>query len=352
MTESENRTALVIGATGGIGGETAKALIRAGWRVRAATRNPERARRDFAALGPIEWCHGDAMREADIVAAATGVRLIVHAANPPGYRNWRGLALPMLKSAIAAAKASGARLVLIGTVYNFGPDAGSLLDERSPQHPLTRKGRIRVEMEEMLQAAAREGVRSLVVRAGDFFGPEAPSAWFNTAMVQRGKPVRFVVYPGRHNVGHAFAYLPDLALAVTRLAEIEARLGHFEVVHFAGHWLERGVEIAEAIRRVAGKPRAPILPFPAALLYLAAPFSTLFREMIEMRYLWRVPLRLDNRKLEALIGPEPHTPLDDAVRASLEGLGCLHDDGDAPARAARRKSTSAFSAARLWRRLG
>jgi nucleoside-diphosphate-sugar epimerase len=323
MTQIETRTALVIGATGGIGGETAKALIRAGWRVRAATRDPERARRDFAALGPVEWRAGDAMREADIVAAAAGARLIVHAANPPGYRDWRGLALPMLKSAIAAAKASGARLVVIGTVYNFGPDAGALLDERSPQHPLTRKGRIRVEMEEMLKQAVADGVRSLVVRAGDFFGPHAPSSWFNSAMVQRGKPVRFVLYPGRHDVGHAFAYLPDFALAIARLAAIEAQLGNFEIVHFGGHWLERGAEIAEAIRRVAQKPRAPILPFPAALLYLAAPFSTLMREMIEMRYLWRVPLRLDNRKLESLIGPEPHTPLDDAVRASLEGLGCL-----------------------------
>jgi nucleoside-diphosphate-sugar epimerase len=323
MTQVEDRTALVIGATGGIGGETAKALIRDGWRVRAATRDPERARRDFAALGPVAWIAGDAMRDVDVVAAAKGVRLIVHAANPPGYRNWRGLALPMLKNAIAAAKASGARLVAIGTVYNFGPDAGPVVDERAPQHPLTRKGKIRVEMEEMLQAAATEGVRSLVVRAGDFFGPEAPSAWFNTAMVQKGKPVRFVIYPGRRDVGHAFAYLPDLARTIVRLAAIEARLPAFEIVHFAGHWLARGADIADAIRCVAGRPGAPILPFPSLLLYLAAPFSTTFREMIEMRYLWREPLRLDNRKLEALIGPEPHTPLDDAVRASLEGLGCL-----------------------------
>jgi nucleoside-diphosphate-sugar epimerase len=323
MTTIEKRTALVIGATGGIGGETAKALMKAGWRVRATARDLERARRDFAGLGPVDWVAGDALRASDIVAAADGVQLIVHAANPPGYRNWRGLALPMLASAIAAAKASGARLVLTGTVYNFGPDAGAVVDEQAPQHPLTRKGKIRVEMEEMLRTAAKEGVRSLVVRAGDFFGPEAPQAWFNTAMVQKGKPVRFVLYPGRRDIGHAFAYLPDLAQAIVRLAAIEARLPAFDIVHFGGHWLERGGQIAQSIRRVAGKPAAPILPFPSLLLYLAAPFSTLFREMIEMRYLWRVPLRLDNRKLESLIGPEPHTPLDDAVRGSLDRLGCL-----------------------------
>jgi nucleoside-diphosphate-sugar epimerase len=137
--------------------------------------------------------------------------------------------------------------------------------------------------------------------------------------------VRFVIYPGRRDVGHAFAYLPDLAETIARLADIEARLAPVEAVHFAGHWLERGVEMAQAIRRVAGVPRAPILPFPAALLYLAAPFSTTLRETIEMRYLWREPLRLDNRKLQALIGGEPHTPLDDAVRTSLAALGCLSD---------------------------
>jgi nucleoside-diphosphate-sugar epimerase len=42
-----------------------------------------------------------------------------------------------------------------------------------------------------------------------------------------------------------------------------------------------------------------------------------------MRYLWRHPLRLDNRRLVAVLGAEPHTPLDEAVERTLEGLGCL-----------------------------
>ncbi len=323
MTATHIPTALVIGATGGIGGETAKALIAAGWRVRALTRDVARARRDFAWLGPVEWVGGDAMRAAEVIAAAEGARLLLHAANPPAYRNWQGLALPMLESSIAAARAVGARLVLPGTVYNFGPDAGPVVDERSPQHPLTRKGRIRVAMEERLAQAAGNGLRSLAVRAGDYFGGHAPSSWFSNVMVRPGKPVRFILYPGRREVGHSFAYLPDLAQAIVRLAAIEARLAPFEVVHFTGHWLPRGDAIAEAIRRAAGDPHAPILPFPLALLYLAAPFSETFRETIEMRYLWREPLRLANGKLEALIGPEPRTPLDEAVRQSLVALRCL-----------------------------
>ena len=322
-SERLDPTALVIGATGGIGSETAKALLRRGWRVRALTRDKARAEREFARLGTVQWIAGDAMRESDVVAAARGASLIIHAANPPGYRDWRGLALPMLRNTIAVARLTGARVVLPGNVYNFGPDAGEVLSEAAPQHPATRKGRVRVEMEALLAAAAVDGVRSLVVRAGDYFGPHGPSSWFGNIMVRPGRPVRFVFYPGRRGIGHSFAYLPDLAEAMARLAEIEATLAPVDVVHFAGHWLARGEQIVEAIRRVAGVPQAPILPFPAALLYLAAPFNKTLREAIEMRYLWRIPLRLDNRKLISLIGAEPHTPLDEAVRASLAALRCM-----------------------------
>jgi nucleoside-diphosphate-sugar epimerase len=49
----------------------------------------------------------------------------------------------------------------------------------------------------------------------------------------------------------------------------------------------------------------------------------MLREIWRMRYLWREPLRLDNTKLVALIGPEPHTPIDQALRATLEDLGCM-----------------------------
>jgi nucleoside-diphosphate-sugar epimerase len=49
----------------------------------------------------------------------------------------------------------------------------------------------------------------------------------------------------------------------------------------------------------------------------------LFAEMKEMRYLWQQPLRMRNTRLLSVLGREPHTPLDEAVRATLAGLGCI-----------------------------
>jgi nucleoside-diphosphate-sugar epimerase len=44
-----------------------------------------------------------------------------------------------------------------------------------------------------------------------------------------------------------------------------------------------------------------------------------------MRYLWRQSVRLDNSKLVNFLGAEPHTPLDEAVQMTLEGLGCINN---------------------------
>ncbi len=317
-----NRTALVIGATGGIGAELTLSLLKRGWRVRALHRNASESARRFAWIGPVDWAQGDAMNPLAVIAASEGAQLIVHATNPPGYRNWRGLALPMLDNTIAAGEASGARILFPGTVYNFGPDAFPLVGEGAPQNPRTRKGAIRVEMERRLRDATRRGARVLIVRAGDFFGPHAGNSWFAQGLVKPGKPLRSIVYPGRPEAGHAWAYLPDLAEAMVRLVERDAALADFDVFHFRGHWFDRGIDLAEAIRRIVD-PRLPIRVFPWWAVRGLSPLVTFFREMLEMQYLWREPVGLDNTRLVAALGAEPHTPVDQAIAATLAGLGCL-----------------------------
>lgn len=314
----EKRTALVLGATGGIGGEVARQLSESGWTIRALHRALRPAQVETPAW---EWVRGDAMRGEDVIGAARGASLIVHAVNPPGYRNWAELVLPMLDNSIAAARAAGARILLPGTVYNYGPDAFPVLREDSPQRPVTRKGAIRVEMERRLRSVSEEGVPALVVRAGDFFGPMAANNWFSQGLVKSGRPVSKVSYPGTPGTGHQWAYLPDVATTMVRL--LEQDLPGFSAFHMEGHWDPDGTEMVAAIRRAAGDSAIRARAFPWWLLTLAAPFVTTFREMREMRYLWRVPLRMDNSRLLAQLGSEPHTPLDQAVRATLAGLGCL-----------------------------
>ncbi|MTV36465.1 NAD(P)H-binding protein [Duganella radicis] len=305
--------ALVLGATGGIGGEVARLLVARGWKVKALNRAPKQG-------DGLHWIVGDAMKRDDVISAAQGVQLIVHAVNPPGYRNWGRLVLPMMDNTIAAARACGARILLPGTVYNYGPDVLPHIHEDAPQRPITRKGVIRVEMERRLKDS---GLPVLIVRAGDFFGPKAGNNWFAQGLIKPGKPVTAIANPAAPGVGHQWAYLPDVAETMVRLVERAEALPLFANYQMQGHWDADGTQMPAAIARAAGKPELRASAFPWWLTLVAAPFVPVFRELREMRYLWRQPVRMSNARLLAVLGSEPHTPLDVAVRHTLEGLGCL-----------------------------
>ena len=315
--------ALVLGATGGIGGEVTRQLVAAGWQVRALKRGLEQ---DSQHRDGIEWFRGDALNSDDVMRAARDCSVIVHAVNPPGYRRWAELVLPMIDNTIAAAIASHATIVLPGTVYNYGPDAFPLIAEDAPQNPLTRKGAIRVELERRLRLATARGARVIIVRAGDFFGPKAGNNWFSQGLIKPEKPVTTINLPGVQGLGHQWAYLPDVARTMIEVLARREQLEPFATFHMQGHWDPDGSQLAESIRRVVATATG-VLPkmrrFPWWALHLAAPFVTTARELLEMRYLWRQPVRMTNDRLTQLLGEEPHTPLDDAVRATLVGLGCL-----------------------------
>ena len=280
----------------------------------------------------IAWVRGDAMIANDVVLAAQGSDVIVHAVNPPGYRRWSELVLPMLDNTIAAARVSGATIVLPGTIYNYGPDAFPVLSEHSPQRPLTRKGKIRVEMERRLQSYAAQHGRVLVVRAGDFFGPKAANNWFSQGLVKPGKVVSKISNPASAGIGHQWSYLPDVARTVLELLGRLDSLERYATFHLAGHFDADGTQMTRSIQRVVGKHTGitpKIVPFPWWLIRLMAPFNETLHEMLEMRYLWRRTVRMDNAKLVATLGREPSTPLDEAVEATLVGLDFLPEGAGA-----------------------
>ena len=270
------------------------------------------------------WVKGDALDRDSILAAAEGVDAIVHAVNPPGYKNWATLVVPMIENTIAAAKASGARILLPGTIYNYGADAFPVLREDSPQHATTLKGTIRIELEKRMQDAVADGVRSLILRCGDFFGPRSGQSWFAQGMVKPKQPVTSITYPGAAGVGHDWAYLPDAAETFALLMDPEEELEPFARYHFRGDWDANGTEMIAAIRKAVGNDSIPVKGMAWFILKLAAPFNETMRELVATRPLWQTPIQLDNTRLVRFLGKEPHTALATAVEATLRGLGCLN----------------------------
>lgn len=180
-------------------------------------------------------------------------------------------------------------------------------------------------MEEELQARATEGLRSVVIRAGDFFG-SGTGSWLDLVIVKslrKGK----LVYPGPTDRPHAWAYLPDLARTFVAVAETPG-LADFERLHFAGHTLT-GAELLRAIEgaaeasgiRPAGGWRHGGMPWP--LLRAGGIVMPMWREIAEMAYLWQLPHALDGSRLRQTVGELPGTPIDDALGRALVELGLI-----------------------------
>lgn len=285
------QTALVLGASGGFGGQVAKALQGAGWTVRRYTRGT------------------------DMAAAAQGADLIVNGLNPPAYHDWDRLIPRITAQVLAAGKASGATILVPGNVYPYGTQPGPW-NADTPHRPVSRKGRIRAEMEAQYRAAADHGQRTILLRGGDFLLPEAPHMVMNRLIlgeVAKGK----ITTLGDPDALHAYAYLPDMARAAVALVALGQALPAYADIPFAGHAFTIS-DLAARISRLSGRP-IRIKRFPRWIFTLASPVWELARELREMLYLFDHPHQLDPAPLRRWLPDWQDTPLDTVIAHHLQG---------------------------------
>ena len=143
-------------------------------------------------------------------------------------------------------------------------------------------------------------------------------SWFDLVIARDLRHGR-ITYPGPLDVVHAWAYVPDVAAAMVRLAERRATLRGFESFGFPGHAVT-GADVGGAIA-AALKQRFRVKRMEWWLIKTIGRLSALGRELAEIEYLWRTPHRISGEALTAVIGDVPHTPFADAVAASLRELG-------------------------------
>jgi len=287
-----DKTALVLGASGGFGGQVALALQAAGWRVNRYSRGT------------------------DMAAAAKGAALIVNGLNPPAYHAWDRLIPEITASVIGAGRASGATLLIPGNVYPYGTEPAPWGPD-TPHRPTSRKGRIRAEMEARYRDAAEHGARTILLRGGDFLLPGAPQMLMNRMIlgkVARGR----ITALGPADVIHAYAYLPDMARAAVGLATLGDALPAYADIPFAGHAFTIN-DLAARVARLTGRPMQ-IVQFPLWFFTALSPVWELARELREMLYLNRHPHWLDPDPLRHWLPGFQDTPLDAVILAHLQAL--------------------------------
>jgi nucleoside-diphosphate-sugar epimerase len=290
------KTAIVFGASGNFGSEMVKALSEQKWQVKVFKRLQSKSQ---GSEQHDEMVHGDINSESDVTAAIKDVDLIVYALNPP-YTQWRECALSSLESVCSAAEKLNKHILFPGNVYSL-PTSPNVIDEKVPLSSTTVKGEIRIEMEQRLQEASQNGAKVTIVRAGDYIGVNGQ--WFNLIFKPKGTNWKMSA-PHEASHQHYWSYLPNLCynaaqLVEQRTAQTENKTTHFEVFHDPGvvattqDWVNAFQQQGIALR---------VSSFPWWAITVSSVFVPMFKEVLEMRYLWQKPLVLDGSKLIKTLG--------------------------------------------------
>ena len=291
------RNVLILGSSGRFGRNATEAFWNAGWNVRTFNRKTD-----------------------DLNQAAADADVIVNAWNPP-YDRWAEEVPRYTRQVIEAARLNDATVIVPGNVYVFGEEAPERFAADTPHGAKNSLGRIRIEME---RAYRDSGVRTIILRAGDFLDTRASGNWFDKVMIAR-LDKGTLVYPGDPDVPHAWAYLPDVTAAAVELAERRDTLSRFEDVPFPGYTLT-GRELTALVEGALGR-EIRLKEMSWLPMRLLAPFWKLMRGLLEMRYLWSKPHHLDDARFAELVPGFTATPPEVALSIAV---GKVDVDPDKP----------------------
>ncbi len=306
----------IFGAAGPIGRYVGMELDRRGVPFRAAGRTMSKLEAAFGKLPRAELVAADLSDAGGATQAARGVDTVIYAVGVP-YDAFH-LHPKMMRIALDAAIAAGVkRMVVISGIYSYGIPQTQKVAETHPRLPVSVKGQMRKEQEDMAMAASIEGrLRSMVVRLPDFYGPYADNSLagriFQAAL--RGKTADWL---GPVSTPHEFVFVPDTGPVIAELASRDDCYG--EAWNFAGPGEISALAFIQKIYQAAGR-EPKFRSGGRTLLRMMGWFNPVIRELPEMLYLQETPVLLDDEKLRHKLGQVHKTSYDEGIKLTLEWM--------------------------------
>lgn len=211
----------ILGATGQIAVEVARELRRSHTSdLRLVSRSPRKVN-DTDALVPADLL--DARQAANAVKGSSIVYFT--AGLPPNTTLWETQFSVMLRNAIAASRAAGAKFVYFDNTYMY-PQDDRVLTEEAPFEPVGRKGRVRAAMASMvLQEMARGDIPVLIGRAPEFYGPGKTQSITNTLVIDNIRAGKVPRVPVRDDTRRTLIWTPDASRALAALGNAPDAFG-------------------------------------------------------------------------------------------------------------------------------
>jgi nucleoside-diphosphate-sugar epimerase len=210
----------VVFGTGQVGRQVIAVLVERGEEVVGVNRNGDGDVPGATVVG------GDVTDPVVAKDVAHGAGTVYFCLNAPSYDRWPVEFPPLHDAVLAAASASGARLVVLENLYAYGDPHGVPMTESTPFAPENAKGATRAAMtRKLLDAHARGQVEVAIGRAADLVGPGVRASAMGERVFEpalAGKPAQIM---GRPDTLHSFSYAPDVGRNLVHLGAQDAAYG-------------------------------------------------------------------------------------------------------------------------------
>lgn len=306
------KKALVLGASGGMGYALVTELVSRGIDVVAFARGREKLDELYKEESKVSTFRGNALVENDVAQAAEGVDVIFHALNF-SYEEWHETHPVCIDIIIRVAEAQRAKIALVDNIYAYGAPQNKKITEDIKKDPHTKKGKIRLKMENALMAS---NIPSLIVHFPDFYGPHAGNTMLHETLknVVQHKTANFV---GNTHVKREFLYTFDGAKAMVELALRDNAYNqnwNIPAIHPI-----TGEELIKILREEVGYERS-FRTISKTVIRFIGLFQPFMRELVEMMYLTEAPVILSGEKYEREIGPIPATSYREGIMKTLNWM--------------------------------
>lgn len=323
---------LIIGATGAIGYAFATALRDAGLQATLLVRDRRKAIALFGTTDGFTIVEGDVNDTALLNSIAEGVQFIFHGANV-SYEHWATAMPLMTRNVINAAERSGATVIFPGNNYNFGQTEHPI-SEITPFNPSTPLGKVRVDLEKMLQRASNQGrIRTLIVRMAEIWGPNVTNKQFapvfENALKGKAMPWLISVEPAQQ-----LLYAPDAGRALVALTQ-DLNREAYDVINIGGtlvpsvqSWLEQISDVADVPSKISVMPKLMVSSLGRVI--------PLMREVASMSYKYETSVLLNDTKFREAHPEFRQTPMNQAIADTLAWFRSNGTDAPANSRARRK----------------
>ncbi|UUI40396.1 SDR family oxidoreductase [Oceanobacillus oncorhynchi] len=311
------KKAIVLGATGGTGQVMVSELLDRGREVIAFGRSQNKLEALMAEHNHhlnLTYQLGDIFDCQTIVEAAKDADVIFQCANIP-YQEMAEKLMPLGESVMKAADILGKRIVIVDGIYVYGHQVAKG-DENHPQHPHTKKGKLRVAFEHLIFSGKWKRAKALIVRLPDYYGPTSQNSYLQPTLdgMAAGKMSIFI---GNLQTPREYVYLPDAAKMIVNIADKDDSYG--ENWNIPGAGLISGKEIIRIARKVTGNQKV-VIPLTKNVIRCMGLFDAFMREIVEIMYLTKEGFILSGDKYERRIGPIPATPFQNGLEETLLSL--------------------------------